>query len=54
MRRSALDPSLVQLVDNRGPSSEMTLAGVVDTIIRMFSEQDGDSPVETELTGPSF
>ncbi len=39
VRRSTRDPSMLQIVDDHGPSSEMTLAGVVDTIVRMFIEQ---------------
>ena len=34
-----IDAALLQIVDARGPGSEMTLAGVVDTIVRMFKEQ---------------
>ncbi len=39
VRRSTIDPALLQIVDTRGPGSEMTLASVVDTIVRMFKEQ---------------
>ena len=39
VRRSTLDPSMLQIVDGHGPSSEMTLAGVVDAIVRIFIEQ---------------
>ncbi len=39
VRRSTIDAAMLQIVDAHGPGSEMTLAGVVDTIVRMFKEQ---------------
>ena len=39
VRRSPIDAAMLQIVDGHGPGSEMTLAGVVDTIVRMFKEQ---------------
>ena len=39
VRRSTIDGAMLQIVDAHGPGSEMTMAGVVDTIVRMFKEQ---------------
>ncbi len=38
-RRSTLDPSMLQIVDDQGPSSELTLTQVVDAIVSTFIEQ---------------
>ncbi len=39
VRRSTVDAAMLQIVDDHGPSAEMTSAGVADTIVRMFIEQ---------------
>ncbi len=39
VRRSTIDAAMLQIVDDHGPSTEMTSAGVADTIVRMFIEQ---------------
>ncbi len=39
VRRSTLDPSMLQIVDDQGPSSELTLTEAVDAIVSTFIEQ---------------
>ena len=39
VRRSTIDPSMLQIVDDQGPSSELTLTEVVDAIVSTFIEQ---------------
>ncbi len=39
VRRSTIDAAMLQIVDDHGPSAEMTSAGVADTIVRLFIEQ---------------
>ncbi len=39
VRRSTLDPSMLQIVDDHGPSSELTLTEAVDAIVSTFIEQ---------------